>query len=116
MKKIYISGSIAGLNYQTALNNFLECEKFLREQGKFEPINPAKYIFEKYDHSAMEWVDLMRLVIKKMLDKNCSTICLLASWKKSKGASTEAILAFSLGYEIYRFFHHCGKGRMERII
>lgn len=93
MKKIYISGPISGLPFETVERNFNDAEIRLQEQGH-EVVNPLDNGLTK-DHS---WTEHMRADLKLLLD--CDAIYLLKGYQDSKGAMIEYDLARLLHFEV----------------
>lgn len=91
--KIYISGAIT--NNPNYLSDFNNAQKMLKSKyPEAEIVNPI-YI----DHKPLSsWVDYMKADIKAMLE--CDTIYILNSWKRSKGATLEYIIAKHLDFKL----------------
>lgn len=89
MKKIYISGPMAGLpdlNYPA----FHDVANHLKQQG-YEPLNPADIGVRE----GWEWSDYMRYAIRMLTEAD--RIYMLEGWWNSKGARAEKQLAEQLG-------------------
>lgn len=97
MKKIYISGPISGLPFETVYNNFTNAEVQLLGQG-YEVINPLNNGLP----TTATWEEHMRADLKLLLD--CDAIYMLEGWEKSRGARIEYALAVDLKMDIqYQF-------------
>ena len=97
MKKVYLSGKIAGLSEQEYRTNFAKAswdalEFFPGEHVTF--INPATL---PAIHNT--WADY--LLRDLMLLKDCDAIVMLPDWEDSKGAMTEHAFAHGMGIEIH---------------
>lgn len=86
MKRIYISGKIAGLPPMYSQMLFERAEKYLKKQG-YEPVNPWRLDkTECKDFDDYMMVDLAEL-------RKCDGIYMLANWLKSNGAHVEYYFA-----------------------
>jgi len=93
MKKVYLSGPMAGLpdhNFPA----FHKWAKALREAG-YEVINPAEI---NADHDGKTWEDCLRNDVKELC--GCDAIALMPGWEKSKGENLELHIAHRLGLEV----------------
>ena len=88
--KIYISGQITGLPYETALQNFTDAEIKLKGMGFHTIVNPMA-LEHNHDKS---WEGYMKEDIKALC--GCEAIAMLPNWKESKGAQLEKHLAEQL--------------------
>lgn len=93
MKKIYISGKITGLDYETALSIFNEAEEFLKLAG-YEVVNPMTI---EHNHDKT-WESYMKVDLIEML--KCDAVYMLKGWYTSKGARMEFDIAEKLGIQI----------------
>ena len=93
MKKIYISGKITGLDYETALRNFNEAEEFLKLAGH-EIVNPMRI---EHNHDKT-WESYMKVDLIEML--KCDVVYMLKGWYNSKGAVMEFDIAQKLKIQI----------------
>ena len=93
MAKIYISGKITGLPFDTAFDMFEKAEKKLQIMG-WTTVNPMK---QPHNHSKT-WEAYMREDIIAMMD--CDSIYMLKGYSESKGACIEFDLADKLGMKI----------------
>ena len=93
-KKIYISGPISGHDIEERRAAFSAVERMLREEG-LEVVNPLKVAFpEDCTHEQYMRVDIALLI-------GCDYIYLMKGWDESLGASTESVVAYSAGIEVY---------------
>lgn len=86
---VYISGKITGNeNYK---QEFAQAERLLKKMG-YEVCNPVTLgkQLESWKYNPT-YLDYMRADIKHLL--NCEGIYYLPSWKRSKGAKLERIIA-----------------------
>lgn len=90
--KIYISGQITGLDYETAKLRFLLTERFLIAKGH-EPFNPMAD-----EKPGLIWAEYMAADI--IILDGCNAIYMLRNWRASKGARIEHSIAEILGKEI----------------
>ena len=93
MKKVYISGQISGLPREIYLDNFIQAERLLRDQG-YKVVNPVRF-------APCRWLWLYRLLgyrltllydLWRML--RCDFIYKIPGWKSSRGAQIESCVAF----------------------
>ena len=96
MKKVYLSGKIAGLPEEEYKQNFAQAAMdaiafFPDEQVTI--VNPAAL---PAIHNS--WADY--LLRDLMLLKDCDAIVMLPNWMQSKGAMTEHAFAVGMGIEI----------------
>lgn len=94
MKKVYISGKIAGLSHEEVVKRFSAAEKLLRERG-YEPVKP---ILSIPDEKTLEEAMLADLAVLM----NCDAIFMLDGWMNTKGACIEKYVAEITG-KIVRF-------------
>lgn len=98
MKKghIYISGPITG---RPSLNlaAFRDAAEQIKSFGLI-PVVPHDLV-EGIDHEGWEWVDYMRICIKKLVE--CEAIITLHDWEESPGAIVEVDLARKLNMEVF---------------
>lgn len=80
--KVYISGRITGLDYNTVKRRFQLAEEFLTSLS-LEPVNPLKNGLSRSD----AWIDHMCRDIKMLHE--CGAIYMLDGWMDSKGATIE---------------------------
>ena len=92
MKKIFLSGPVAGMIYADAVKDFNDAEKLLQDKG-YQVINPVSFI-----HPDSDWAEAMRLCIKEL--KKCDAIYMLKGYENSKGASVEHCIARELNLEV----------------
>lgn len=108
--KHYIAGPMAGY----AENNypfFIASERYLRSVG-FLTVNPATAGLENPNGTTFTWEQCMKIDIRLLL--NCSGIVLLPGWKKSRGATLEALIAVLLGYTV-NFLLHTEEGGFQLV-
>lgn len=89
---VYVSGPMTGvpeLNHP-AFNKLAET---LRAEGK-TVFNPA----EVAGADNWVWGDYMRVDLKALMD--CTEICMLPGWEKSRGARLEIYVAMALGMSV----------------
>lgn len=92
MIKIYISGPISGLDYETQVKPlFNETERFINGLSGCEAVNPLN----NGNQRDAPWSDHMRADIKLLCD--CQFICKLPGWENSRGARLEYQIAQQLG-------------------
>lgn len=97
MKKVYLSGKIAGLSEEEYKQNFAQAAMdalafFPDDQVTI--VNPATL---PAIHNS--WADY--LLRDLMLLKDCDAIVMLPNWEDSKGATTEYYFATGMGIEIH---------------
>lgn len=97
MKKVYLSGKIAGLPEEEYRDNFAQAsiaalDFFPGEQVTI--VNPAEL---PAIHNS--WADY--LLRDLMLLKDCDAIVMLPNWMQSKGAMTEHAFACGMGIDIF---------------
>lgn len=80
--KVYISGRITGISYDTVKRRFGLAEEFLTSLS-LEPVNPLKNRLSRSD----AWIDHMCNDIKMLHE--CSAIYMLDGWMDSVGATIE---------------------------
>lgn len=95
-EKAYVSGKIAGLEYQEAWSNFESKELELIKQG-YEVVNPMKLKPNKPIHE-MQWEDYMVRDIEELF--HCDAIYMMKNWGQSKGARVEYAIAREIGLKI----------------
>ncbi|WP_373804332.1 DUF4406 domain-containing protein [Bacteroides heparinolyticus] len=88
--KVYISGRITGLDYNTVKRRFGLAEELLASLS-LEPVNPLKNGLKRSD----EWIDHMCKDIKML--HSCRAIYMLDGWMDSKGATIEYDFAIRTG-------------------
>lgn len=106
MKKIFISGPIAGVpNYR---ENFRKAEELLVSSGAFIPLNPAIL------PEGMEAADYMRITFAML--ETADGVLLLDKWWDSVGASLEHRYAAYIGkpiMDIAEFLERCNKSPFD---
>lgn len=105
--KVYISGSITGLDEEYVKSLFEFAENWWKELGH-EPVNPMKI---EHNHDC-SWESYMKEDLKALLD--CDHIFMLDNWWLSRGARIEHDLAKELGIKIIYntkngVYYHVGK-------
>ena len=90
---VYISGKITGTT--DYMERFASAEKLLKARG-FKVINPAKRNAKLPEGTT--WETYMRESIKMLM--KADAIYMLHGWRKSKGATLERLLAYTLGMDI----------------
>lgn len=108
-KKVYISGKIGEeVLSDVTRKKFAKAEELLKSKG-YEVFNPTRSGFgkiadEKVRHETMlghktSWyAEVMKLDLMAL--SFCDTICMLADWTDSPGATVEYYFAKALGLEI----------------
>lgn len=96
MKKVYISGAIAGHDLVERKAAFKAAERELSEMG-FDPVNP----FDNGLPDEAHWREHMRADIALLL--GCDLIYMLRGWELSKGAKLEHDVATSCGIKVFRY-------------
>lgn len=92
MERIYISGPITGYNKKERKKVFAAAAEMLKSKG-YEVVNPMEE-----EPEGLTWKEYMRRDIEKLV--KCDAIYMLPSWKESRGATVENMLAETLGMEI----------------
>ena len=95
--KVYISGPIATLPLDIALNAFQMAEDYLEQCGH-EVVNPCK-IPPLPGTWGVEWHTFLRKDIRAMMD--CDAIFMLGGWQQSAGAQLERDIALRLNFKIW---------------
>lgn len=97
MKKVYLSGKIAGLSEEEYKQNFaqaaIDALAFFPDE-QVTIVNPATL---PAIHNS--WADY--LLRDLMLLKDCDAIVMMTGWMESKGALTEHAFAEGMGIDIY---------------
>ena len=96
MKKVYISGAIAGHDLAARKAAFKAAERELAEMG-FSPVNP----FDNGVPDEAHWRAHMRADIVLLL--GCDLIYMLQGWELSKGAKLEHDVATSCGIKVLKY-------------
>lgn len=96
MKKVYISGAIAGLDLAERKAAFKAAERELAEMG-FAPVNP----FDNGVPDGAYWRVHMRADIALLVQ--CDMIYMLRGWELSKGAKLEHDVATSCGIKVLKY-------------
>lgn len=96
MKKVYISGAIAGLDLDERKVAFKAAERELAEMG-FAPVNP----FDNGVPDGAHWRVHMRADIALLVQ--CDLIYMLRGWELSKGAKLEHDVATSCGIKVLKY-------------
>lgn len=92
MKKIYLSGPMAGLP-QHNFPAFHAQAAFLRAAG-YHVINPA----DLNPEPGKSWEECLRTDIRELC--SCDAIALMPGWERSKGANLELHIAHRVGMEV----------------
>jgi hypothetical protein len=90
--KVYISGKIAGEDFDTARAKFKEAEDLLQQAG-FETVNPLEMCLAMGISGNV--YKCMRADIKALLE--CDVIYMLPDWWDSRGAKLEHEVAYRCG-------------------
>lgn len=96
MKKVYISGAIAGHDLAGRKAAFKAAERELSEMG-FDPVNP----FDNGLPDEAHWREHMRADIALLVQ--CDLIYMLRGWELSKGAKLEHDVATSCGIKVLKY-------------
>lgn len=96
MKKVYISGAIAGHDLAERKDAFKAAERELAEMG-FAPVNP----FDNGVPDGAHWRVHMRADIALLVQ--CDMIYMLRGWELSKGAKLEHDVATSCGIKVLKY-------------
>lgn len=96
MKKVYISGAIAGHDLAERKAAFKAAERKLAEMG-FAPVNP----FDNGVPDGAHWRVHMRADIALLVQ--CDLIYMLRGWELSKGAKLEHDVATSCGIKVLKY-------------
>lgn len=92
MIKVYISGPISGLDYDTQVKpQFNEAGQFINSLCGYMAVNPLN----NGNPRDAPWSDHMRADIKLLCD--CQFIYMLPEWQHSRGARLEWQIAQQLG-------------------
>lgn len=96
-KRIYISGKITGLNFQSVIEKFILAQTTVMAQYNDAIVeNPIAITAHLPENSA--WETYMRECVKVL--SQCTHIYMLPCWKNSNGAKMELKMAIDLGIEI----------------
>ncbi len=97
--KIYISGPMSGVpEFNFPL--FRKVANSLRDKG-YEVVCPTEVDGGSIDKL---WEYYMVANLQRMMD--CQSIMLLPGWEKSRGATTEALLAYMFRFRIFIYFNN----------
>lgn len=97
MKKVYLSGKIAGLPEQEYRDNFARASVAALDFFPDEQVTIVNPAILPAIHNT--WADY--LIRDLMLLKDCDAIVMLPNWVESKGALTEYYFAAGMGIHIY---------------
>ena len=91
--RIYISGPVTGLDYETAAAAFYHAEREImsRYGSNVEVVNPVRLVAKD-----MDWKEAMKICLAALLD--CNYIHMLPGAYKSEGARLELMNAAALGF------------------
>lgn len=105
--KVYIAGPMSGyegFNFPA----FNRAEEVLRGFYGYEHvINPAKL----HPTTDLPWVEFLKQDLRELI--TCDAIFLLEGWEKSRGATLEAFVAYTLGLRLYKSAPMCHNERFE---
>lgn len=88
MAKIYLSGSITGIE-NLNIEAFREAEEILKKKG--HKVMVPHDLFEGYDTEGWEHWQFMRVCVMGLA--SCDMVVTLLAWDKSKGAKQEIDIA-----------------------
>lgn len=98
-QKVYLSGQISGLPYETARAIFAMVEETYKAEG-YEVLNPTNNGL----NPDAEWTEHMIVDIKMMLDADI--VVMLPGWRESKGATLEHHIATNLKMSVFYIKSH----------
>ena len=105
--KVYIAGPMSGYE-EFNFPAFNRVEELLRESyGYKHVINPAKL----HPTTDLPWVEFLKRDLRELIA--CDAVFLLKGWEKSRGATLEAFVAYTLGLHLYKNFPMCYNERFE---
>lgn len=125
MKRIYISGPMAGLEPEEVTERFKIAEACIRRctDQDWQIINPAE-IYPGVDPDALDHEEWMRLDLTLL--SMCDAIFMLPGWEESDGAREEHEKAQHMGLKVYGFagqedLYQCpeieeGKASVEELV
>lgn len=79
--KIFISGRVSGINYQTAKYNFLRAERYWQRKG-YQVVNPTKLCNKNWS-----WIRCMIVCLWNLA--KCRYVYFLPNYTYSRGAKIE---------------------------
>lgn len=91
--KIFISGRISGIKYETAKKNFAMMEKLWRSRG-YNPVNPLKLCKQEWS-----WLHCMIVCLWHLAQ--CRFVYFMSNYKYSIGSQIEFMFANLLNKIIY---------------
>lgn len=98
--KVYIAGPMSGyegFNFSA----FNRAEELLRGFYGYEHvINPAKL----HPTTDLPWAEFLKRDLRELI--TCDAVFLLEGWEKSRGATLEAFVAYTLGLRLYKMNHN----------
>lgn len=105
--KVYIAGPMSGYE-EFNFPAFNRMEELLRgSYGYKHVINPAKL----HPTTDLPWVEFLKLDLRELIA--CDAVFLLKGWEKSRGATLEAFVAYTLGLRLYKNSPMCHNERFE---
>ena len=105
--KVYIAGPMSGYE-EFNFPAFNRVEELLRESyGYKHVVNPAKL----HPTTGLPWVEFLKRDLRELI--TCDAIFLLEGWEKSRGATLEAFVAYTLGLCLYKSAPMCHNERFE---
>lgn len=84
-KKIFISGRVSGIKYDTAKRNFSKWEKYWKEQG-YEVVNPINLCNKDWS-----WLKCMCVCLWNLI--KCDSTFFMGNYIYSKGSRIELFVA-----------------------
>ena len=100
INKVYIAGAMSG-HEEFNFPAFNRAEEILRGVcGYKHVINPAKL----HSTTDLPWEEFLKRDLLELI--TCDAIFLLKGWEKSRGATLEAFVAYTLGLRLYKMHHN----------
>jgi hypothetical protein len=97
--KVYIAGPMSGYE-EFNFPAFNRAEELLRETyGYKHVVNPAKL----HPTTDLPWIEFLKQDLRELIA--CDAVFLLKGWEKSRGATLEAFVAYTLGLRLYKMYH-----------
>ena len=100
INKVYIAGGMSGYE-EFNFPAFNRAEEILRGvYGYKRVINPAKL----HSTTDLPWEEFLKRDLLELIA--CDAVFLLNGWEKSRGATLEALVAYTLGLRLYKMHHN----------
>ena len=105
--KVYIAGPMSGYE-EFNFPAFNRAEELLRKSYGYKHIvNPAKL----HPTTDLPWAEFLKQDLRELIA--CDAVFLLKGWEKSRGATLEAFVAYTLGLRLYKNSPMCHNERFE---